>query len=117
MMLTDEQIVYIAASHDAVNADDSFWKEFARAIEAKARDEQAGEIARLREETKQHEINYALERDDNRELREANAELIEGLKRYNRHLMHCDRLDYHDAGKGECTCGLEELIAKHGGKE
>ena len=36
-MLSNDEIVYIAAQHDAVNADDSFWKDFARAIEAAVR--------------------------------------------------------------------------------
>jgi hypothetical protein len=106
--------------------------------------EQAGEIAKLRHDVDKYKLAF-LDWSDKTEwvqqdahnlfdfalgmhradamrkliekLREANAELLEGLATYKKHLMHCDRLDYHDSGRSECTCGLEALIAKHGGKE
>ena len=111
MLLTEEKIEEILSKHLHPATSGAVRHKALRACQeciAAVLAKQDAEIARLREEAKLHEINYALERDDNRELREANAELLEGLRMYARIM--------------DDECGVrypygEKLIAKHGGKK
>jgi hypothetical protein len=130
MMLTDEQIK--DAVSDAKLSD--YWYShgdllvlFARSIEAAVREEQAGEIARLKEELSIAKIGVRhlhgeidLLENSNIELREANAELLEALG---------DLSFACFGGLGTCSPSVvvynatfavlqrhRELIAKHGGK-
>ena len=112
MILSEEKIIELVTRH----CREGFMvaRDFARSIESTVREEQDAEIARLND-------LVGIWKDTSRQadkkinqLREANAELLEGL----RQILDTDMV-MREEDEG---CGLEELnharelIAKHGGK-